>query len=109
MKRLLQRNGYEVTTRSGGVESLETFGAHPDNFDLVITDQIMPKMTGMKLAGELLNIRSDLPIILMSGFAEDVSEDLAKTMGIKEFILKPISANDLSKAVRRAMDKKQDR
>ena len=104
MKRLLQRNGYEVTTSSSGVESLETFRAQPGNYDLVITDQIMPEMTGLKLAGELLNIRPDLPIILMSGFAEDVSGDSVKTRGIKEFILKPISADDLSKAVRRAMD-----
>ncbi|MCH8953782.1 PAS domain S-box protein [candidate division KSB1 bacterium] len=109
IKRLLDRSGYDVTTRSGGVESLETFRAHPDDFDLVITDQTMPKMTGMKLAGELLNIRPDLPIILISGFGDEVTEKSARARGIKEFILKPVSREDLSKAVRRVIDEKQER
>ena len=109
IKRLLDRSGYDVTTRSGGVESLETFRGHPDDFDLVITDQTMPKMTGMKLAGELLNIRPDLPIILISGFGDEVTEKSARARGIKEFILKPVSREDLSKAVRRVIDEKQER
>jgi CheY-like chemotaxis protein/anti-sigma regulatory factor (Ser/Thr protein kinase) len=109
IKRVLDRSGYDVTTRSSGVESLETFRAHPDDFDLVITDQTMPKMTGMKLAGELHNIRPDLPIILISGFGDEVTEKSARAKGIKEFILKPVSAGGLSKAVRRVIDEKQER
>lgn len=107
MKRLLERLGYDVTLRNSSVDALETFRAQPDKFDLVITDQSMPKMTGVKLAAELLHLRSNVPIILMTGFSETVAPETAKKMGICEFIMKPVVASDLSKAIRRVLDQKQ--
>ena len=70
----------------------------------MITDQIMPHMTGMQLAKELLGLRKDIPIILITGFSEDVSEETAKALGIREFLFKPTNAQTLSEAISRVLD-----
>jgi two-component system cell cycle sensor histidine kinase/response regulator CckA len=61
----------------------------------------MPNMTGEKLAGEILKIRPGLPIILCTGFSEHVTEGKAKALGIREFLMKPLTLKDLARAVRR--------
>ena len=99
----LGRLGYKVTGCRNGAEALEAFRADPESFDLVITDQTMPKMTGASLAGELLRIRADLPIILCTGFSETVSEEQAKDVGVREYLKKPFRPDDLARAVRRAL------
>jgi len=66
-RKMLERLGYQVVTASDGLEAFQRFLAEPNRFDLVITDQTMPDMTGEMLAREMLNVRSDLPIILCSG------------------------------------------
>ena len=66
---MLKQLGYDVVTQKSSVEALELFRAEPDRFDLVITDMTMPKMTGDQLARELMKIRSDIPIILYTGFS----------------------------------------
>jgi len=71
--------------RTSSIEALEAFRASPDKFDLVITDLTMPNMTGDKLAGELMNLRSDIPVILCTGFSEKMSEEKANALGIKDF------------------------
>jgi YesN/AraC family two-component response regulator len=76
-----------------------------DKFDLVITDLTMPNMTGDKLAGELMNIRPDIPIILCTGFSEKMSKERAEALGIKDFLMKPIVKSDLAKTVREVLDK----
>ena len=88
---------------TNSVEALEAFRANPNSFDLVITDQTMPNMTGMQLARKLLHIRSDLPLVLMTGFSEMVTRETAKKMGIREYIMKPMVTLDLGKAIRRAL------
>jgi CheY-like chemotaxis protein len=65
----------------------------------------MPNMTGDKLAGELMNIRPDIPIILCTGFSEKMSKERAEALGIKDFLMKPIVKNDLAKTVREVLDK----
>ena len=64
----------------------------------------MPNLTGEKLAAELMKIRADVPVILCTGFSEQISEEHAKEMGIKEFILKPLLMNKLAGAVRAVLD-----
>ncbi|MBW1796685.1 MAG: response regulator, partial [Deltaproteobacteria bacterium] len=81
-QQMLERLGYHVTARTSSVEALEAFRAQPDRFDLVITDQTMPNMTGVELAKELMRIRPDIPIILITGFSEIVPPEKAKKMGI---------------------------
>jgi CheY-like chemotaxis protein len=63
-KQMLEPLGYEVTTKTDGVEALELFKAQPGRFDLVITDMTMPKVTGEDLAAALMEIRQDIPVIL---------------------------------------------
>ncbi|MBW2357932.1 MAG: response regulator, partial [Deltaproteobacteria bacterium] len=99
-KQMLERLGYEVTTRTSSIEALELFKAKPDRFDLVITDMTMPD----RLARELMKIRPDIPIILCTGFSERISEEKAKGMGIKAFAMKPLVMRDLANTVRKALD-----
>ena len=80
-KRILDRLGYQVTARPGSVEALEAFRANPDKFDLVITDMSMPKMSGDKLAVELIKIRPDIPILLCTGYSESMTDEKIKSLG----------------------------
>ena len=105
--RLLSRLGYEVVSQNNSIEVLELFQAQPDRFDVVITDMTMPKMTGDKLAKEILKIRPDLPIILCTGYSEHLSEEQAKKIGIKEYCLKPVRMRDLARTMRKVLDQNQ--
>ena len=103
-RQILERLGYTVTVRTSSVEALELFMEHPEKFDLVITDMTMPNMTGDDLAGKLLNVRTDIPIILCTGYSEKISREKAQSLGIKEFILKPIVMRELARIVRSVLD-----
>jgi DNA-binding NtrC family response regulator len=105
-KQILERLGYTVSERTSSFEALEAFRANPDRYDLVISDMSMPNMTGDALAREMLSIRPGIPIIICTGFSERVNEDLATGMGIKGFLMKPISISALANEVRRVLDKK---
>ena len=102
--RMLDRLGYQTTKRTSSVEELELFKAGPDRFDLVISDQTMPNITGIELAKTFMDIRPDMPIILCTGFSEKVNEDSAKAMGISAFILKPIVMRDIAHTIRQVLD-----
>ena len=104
-RQILERLGYKVTIRTSSIEALELFMEQPGKFDLVITDMTMPNMTGDDLAGKLMNIRADIPVILCTGYSERISRERAHRLGIKEFILKPIVMRELAKTVRRVLDK----
>jgi len=92
---MLERLGYKVTTRTNSIEALAHFQNSPDQYDAVITDQTMPGMTGFDLARRMLQIRPDLPIILCTGYSNLVDEEQAKMIGIKGFIMKPMSKKDI--------------
>ena len=101
---MLERLGYEVVTKRSSVQALELFRAEPDRFDLVITDMTMPEMTGDKLARELMKIRPDIPIILCTGYSKRISEEKAKEMGIRAFLMKPILRRTIAETIREALD-----
>ena len=104
-KQVLERLGYEVTTRTSSLEALELFRARPNDFDLVITDVTMPDLTGLMLAQEMRSIRSKIPLILCTGFSELVSETRMESLGISELVMKPILKKDMAEAIRRALDR----
>ena len=104
-KQMLENLGYKVTTKTDSLEALKLFQEQPHEFDFVITDMTMPNMTGEKLAKELMRIRPDVPIILCSGFSEQMTEDDAKEIGIKEFAMKPLVMEDLAKTIRKILNK----
>ncbi|MCX5818791.1 MAG: PAS domain S-box protein [Deltaproteobacteria bacterium] len=102
---MLTALGYEVAVRFSSRDALEVFRAHPERFDLVITDMTMPNMTGANLAREMLKIRPGLPIILTTGFSERINEEEAKKIGIRAFIMKPVSLPVLAQTVKQITDK----
>jgi CheY-like chemotaxis protein len=101
----LERMGYEVTAMHDSTEALETFSSDPSRFDLVITDQTMPGITGLNLARELLKIRPDIPVILCSGYSDAVTLDTLKEAGVREYLMKPLAKKDLAEVIRRVLDK----
>ena len=103
-KMMLERLGYQITSRISSIDALEAFRANSDKFDLVITDMAMPNMSGDKLSAELTRIRPNIPILLCTGFSETMSEEKAASLGIKSFLLKPIVMRDLAKKIREVLD-----
>ena len=103
----LIRLGYRVDAKKNSREALTVFRDHPGDYDLVITDQSMPEMTGDLLAKELLIVRPDIPIILITGYSEVVNEEKAKAIGIKAFVMKPVSIQELAETIRRVLEPQQ--
>ncbi|NQU61640.1 MAG: PAS domain S-box protein [Rhodospirillales bacterium] len=103
-KQMLERAGYTVTTDTDSQNALEMFKKRPKDFDLVVTDQAMPKLYGVKLAEEILKIRADIPIILISGFADTITTESVQKMGISDFVMKPLVGRELGRAIRQALD-----
>jgi len=101
---ILQRLGYEVTALSSSTEAFEVFASRPEAFDLVITDQTMPTLTGAELTKRMRSIRKDIPVILVTGFSETMDADRARRIGIQQLLLKPIIKKELAEAIRTAMD-----
>jgi CheY-like chemotaxis protein len=100
---MLERLGYEVVayTRSG--EALEAFRRAPHRFDLVITDQTMPYLTGEKLAAEIKRLRPDIPIILCTGFSYTMDAEKAQALGFAAFCFKPLVARELVDTIQRVL------
>ncbi len=98
---LLTSLGYTVTVCVSSRKALEMFRQSPKQFDLVITDMTMPQMTGASMAGEMLKLRPELPIILTTGFSEMIDEEKSKRIGIREFLLKPVPLENLARAVKK--------
>ncbi len=103
-KRILERLGYQVTTRPGSLEALEAFRADPDTFDLVITDMSMPNLSGDQLANQLIRIRPDIPILLCTGYSENMTDEKIKSLGIKGFLMKPIAIKEFAQKIRDVLD-----
>ncbi len=103
-KQLLERLGYRVTSRTSSIEALKLFQARPDDFDLVITDLTMPKLSGDGIFKEIMKIRKDFPVILCTGFSTRFTEEKAKELGIRAFLMKPLVIAELAKTIRQVLD-----
>ena len=103
-QQMFERLGYKISVFSGSLAALEHFKLNPNAFDIVITDMAMPDMDGAELAKNILRIRYDIPIILCTGFSEVINGEFAKIIGIKEFLTKPVTKNDMATTVRRVLD-----
>ncbi len=102
---MLIEYGYQVTTMTDSSEALKLFATNADRFDLVITDQTMPEMTGKDLIAQLLKIKPALPTIICTGFSSKVSEEQAKELGASAFLMKPLDLPVLLQTVRQVLDK----
>ena len=103
-RELLEELGYRVTARTGSMDALATFKADPAAYDLIITDQTMPEMAGVELAGEILALRPDMPIILCTGFSHLVDANRARAAGIRAFAMKPLTKREIGKTIRKVLD-----
>ncbi|KPK31350.1 MAG: hypothetical protein AMK70_12570, partial [Nitrospira bacterium SG8_35_1] len=101
---MLQLYGYTVTCKTSSKKALEAFRTAPDNFNLVITDQTMPDISGVELSKELLKIKPDIPIILCTGYSAKISEEMAERIGIADYFLKPFDTDKLLRSVRKVLD-----
>lgn len=99
----LQRQGFQVVTHTDSGRALEAFIQTPDRFDVVVTDQIMPNMSGVRLTKKIHGVRPDIPVILITGFRDSFNEQQAKEAGVTDFLLKPASHRDLSNLIRRVL------
>jgi len=86
------------------MDAWNLFRADPSTFDLVITDQTMPDMTGLTLAQKVLKVRNEAPVILCTGCSENVSAEKAQEAGTKAFVMKPLLKKELAETVRRVLD-----
>jgi PAS domain S-box-containing protein len=104
--KVLQLLGYDVTAKTNGQEAFEVFLSQPTAFDLIITDQTMPQMTGLELAEKILKLRPEIPIVLCTGFSARISsEEQIKAKGIKEFLSKPVDVKSLVQVLGRLFGK----
>ena len=101
---ILEQQGYKVTIFKDGHSAMTTFRENIDFFDLVITDFTMPQMTGYELSTQILKLKKDMPIILCTGFSEDISEEKTTAIGIKSFLLKPVVMKELLQKIRQLLD-----
>ncbi len=102
-KRILTSLGYRVEVSTDPKQALDLFRARHDEFDLVITDLSMPHLTGLELAKKMLAVRSDIPVVLCTGFAETLTPQKLKDAGIRDFLMKPVLPGALGKAVREVL------
>jgi CheY-like chemotaxis protein len=106
MHSMIKKLGYQVISRNSSIEALDTFRNHPRQFDLVITDQTMPEMSGLELVDQLIRIRPDIPVIVCTGYTEMIAEDTAGSLGIGAYVMKPVRISDISVKIRKLLDQK---
>ena len=103
-KQMLERLGYSVTGVSDSEKALEIFSASPDDFDLIIADYMMPRLTGDVFVGKVLEIRGDIPVILCTGYGDNFTAESVKKMKFSDLMNKPIRFAELSEAVKRVLE-----
>jgi len=108
-QKLLTLLGYQVVTCNDSVSALNLFLDEKDTFDLVITDMIMPKMTGKILAEKILKIKPDMPIILCSGYSDEIDSNSINEIGIDQYLMKPIGIQEMARAVKKVFEKNKGR
>ncbi len=97
---MLENLGYNVTTRASSEDALNLVRKQSDNFDLVITDNTMPNMSGKKLARMILQHRPDIPIILSTGSSDQIDKKELDKIGIKGFVIKPFTQHQIASLIR---------
>lgn len=102
---ILKRLGYTVSPYTSSKEAARCFRNDPDGFDLILTDMTMPDMTGLDLVKVIKELRPDIPVVICTGFSDQIDPEKSQSHGISEFIMKPIIRKDLAMAVRNALDR----
>ncbi len=108
LSKMLIRLGYKTTGFTNSDEALSKFKSDPEKFDLIISDMTMPEMTGDEFARKVISIRPELPIILCTGYSEKIDKELAESIGIRGFLMKPVVKYDMAHLVRKLLDGSSD-
>ncbi len=103
-REMLEYLGYSVAAFDKSTLALQAFEASPDAFDLVISDMTMPDMNGDELVRKMMRVRSDIPVIICTGYNPGIDETAARKMGLKGFIFKPLTFQKLAVSVRKVLD-----
>jgi PAS domain S-box-containing protein len=106
---ILERLGYQVSAHTSPLEALGTFTHHPEDFDLIFTDMTMPHLTGARLVEQIRKIRPDIPIVITTGFSEQMNPETARNMGIDGLLMKPAGAPEIAAVIRSVLDQTKDR
>jgi len=104
-QKVLKKLGYTVEATLNPADALKIFQSNPDKFDLVITDMTMPQMTGAELYEKVKRIKSDIPVIILTGHSSLIDEEKAKGLGIDGYMMKPVSMLEIAKTIRKVLDK----
>ena len=99
----LEKLGYKVITETDPERALSLFEKEPEKFDLIITDLSMPKLSGDKLAGELLRIRPGIPIVLCTGFSEKLPTKKPERIGVNAILMKPVTMKKMAFTIREVL------
>jgi PAS domain S-box-containing protein len=108
LARSLTKLGYRVAARASGRSALSLFRKDPAAFDVLITDQTMPGLSGLDLAAAVRKVRPDIPVILCTGFSEKVNRDSVEHAGVREYLMKPFTLQEISRLIARALGKAGD-
>lgn len=100
---MLVKLGYQVTIFTDSIKAVSAFRKTPEEYDVIVTDMTMPKMTGAELTREVLSLRPDLPVIMTTGFSEIIDMEKAKRLGIREFMFKPVKKEQLSQVLQKVL------
>ena len=107
LKEHLEGLGYRVTADYSSRRALETFDREPNRFGLVIMDQTMPELAGIQLISEIRKSRSDIPVVLCTGYSDTVTEQTIRNDGFTKFLMKPISRHDLAWVAHDALNQRR--
>lgn len=102
-KATLEAFGYQVTASTSSLEALSLFESDPNRYDLIVTDQTMPNMTGDILATQALLIRPDIPIIICTGHSAIMDAGKVKDLGIRALLMKPLESRVLIREIRKSL------
>ena len=103
-QQLLTRLGYKVSAYQDSQKALKSFRADPYQYDLVISDMTMPFMTGDRMAQAMLELRPDFPIILCTGYHENINSDYVQSIGIRKLVMKPLQKTEMAFIIREVLD-----
>jgi DNA-binding NtrC family response regulator len=101
MAQLLERAGFRVSAYSDGHKALEAARADPGQYDLVVTDYSMPRISGIEVASAIMKMRADLPVVMLTGYATEALTEEAAAIGVREVISKPSSFDELMESISR--------
>ena len=102
---VLARLGYEPVSFSDSHAALAAFEATPERFDVVVTDEVMPGLTGTGLANVVRRHRPELPIVLLSGYSGPILTQQALAAGVSELLVKPLQSREIATTLTRVLNR----